>query len=92
VGGSLYNWCVYMIWSSRLDVYYTGVTTDLVRRLRQHNEGKGAKFTRGRGPWVRAKNHWVKGKSAALKLEREWKKLSHAEKVRMHSMECSPSW
>ncbi|MFY0544673.1 GIY-YIG nuclease family protein [Brevibacillus sp. H7] len=30
--------------------YYTGYTTELVRRIQEHNEGKGAKYTRGRGP------------------------------------------
>jgi putative endonuclease len=30
--------------------YYTGYTTELARRIREHNEGKGAKYTRGRGP------------------------------------------
>lgn len=30
--------------------YYTGYTTELVRRIHEHNEGKGAKYTRGRGP------------------------------------------
>jgi putative endonuclease len=30
--------------------YYTGYTTELRRRIDEHNEGKGAKYTRGRGP------------------------------------------
>lgn len=31
---------------------YTGITMDVARRLSEHNEGTGAKFTRGRGPWT----------------------------------------
>lgn len=44
-------WYVYVIRSDASNRYYRGITTDPVRRLRQHNEGKGAKYTRGRGPW-----------------------------------------
>jgi putative endonuclease len=31
---------------------YTGIAKDVARRLSEHNEGTGAKFTRGRGPWA----------------------------------------
>ena len=30
--------------------YYTGYTTDVERRLEEHNDGRGAKYTRGRRP------------------------------------------
>ena len=30
--------------------YYCGVTTDLDRRMKEHNEGRGARYTRGRSP------------------------------------------
>lgn len=45
-------WYLYVLHSESHRKYYRGITTDLERRLKQHNEGKGAKFTRGRGPWV----------------------------------------
>lgn len=45
-------WYVYVIYSESARKYYRGITTDPERRLKQHNSGKGAKYTRGRGPWV----------------------------------------
>lgn len=33
------------------EIAYTGIAVDVVGRLARHNRGKGAKFTRGRGPW-----------------------------------------
>jgi len=79
--GSSYDWCVYMLWSSKLDVYYIGITTDLPRRLKQHNEGKGAKFTRGKGPWVVAAYRPFEKKGEALRVEKRLKKLNHDSKA-----------
>jgi putative endonuclease len=60
---------------------YTGITTDVARRLAAHNLGRGAKYTRSRLPvalaWVTA----VAGRGAASRLEREIKRLSHAQKL-----------
>jgi putative endonuclease len=42
---------VYVLWNKRRGRTYVGWTLDLERRLAQHNEGIGAKFTRG-GRWV----------------------------------------
>jgi putative endonuclease len=44
-------WYVYVIYSKSANKYYRGISVDPARRLRQHNAGKGAKYTRGRGPW-----------------------------------------
>jgi putative endonuclease len=46
------RWFVYVIANARNELY-TGITFDTGtdRRLRQHNDGTGAKYTRGRGPW-----------------------------------------
>ena len=46
------------------NTYYTGFTTDVEKRLAEHNSGKGAKYTRGRTPCK------LEDKSSALK--REW--------------------
>jgi hypothetical protein len=43
------NWQVYIILCSDNSLY-TGITTDLTRRLRQHAAGRGAKYFRGRWP------------------------------------------
>lgn len=45
------SWFVYVIYSDTANKYYRGITNNVPRRLKQHNEGKGAKYTRGRGPW-----------------------------------------
>ena len=39
-------WFVYIIYSKKLDKYYTGVTNDLEWRLERHNQGWG-RFTKG---------------------------------------------
>ena len=73
-------WYVYML-SCNDNTYYTGVTNDLTRRVRQHNgllEG-GAKRTAGRKPFL----VWyleVFSRSSAQKLEAAIKKLTHADK------------
>lgn len=41
---------VYVLLNSA-GISYTGITRDVVARLAAHNSGKGARFTRGRGPW-----------------------------------------
>ena len=43
------NWWVYML-RCQDGTLYTGATCDIPRRLAAHNSGKGAKYTRGRGP------------------------------------------
>jgi len=55
---------------------YTGQTTDLERRLAQHNGEKpgGAKFTRGRGPWRLVHVEEFEDVGAALKRERAIKR------------------
>jgi len=45
-------WYLYVVYSEKANRYYRGITTDVERRLKQHNEGKGAKYTKGRGPWT----------------------------------------
>lgn len=59
---------------------YCGITNDLERRISQHNAGKGARYTRGRGP-VKLQRSWPqKSKSAALRAEFSFKKLSRSGK------------
>jgi putative endonuclease len=50
--------------------YYTGVTVDLDRRLRQHQEGTACRYTRTRRPVVLV--HREECGSRALALSREW--------------------
>ena len=61
---------------------YTGITKDTEARVAAHSSGKGAKYTRGRGPVRLVYAEQVVGKSDALKREYEIKKLSRAEKLK----------
>ncbi len=60
--------------------YYTGYTTDLERRLKEHKVGEGAKFTRSFGAKKILYHESFKDKSSALKREAEIKRLSRDEK------------
>lgn len=60
---------------------YTGITDDLPRRLNAHRSGKGAKYTRGRGPLELVYREDCPDKSAALRREIAVKKLSRQEKL-----------
>ena len=62
---------------------YTGITTDIENRIKVHNSGKGAKYTRGRTP-VKLLKFWiVETKSLALKEEYRIKQLSKIEKLEL---------
>ena len=60
--------------------YYTGWTTDLEQRLKAHNQGTGAKYTRARRPVSLAYAELHETKSEAMKREAAIKKLSRKEK------------
>lgn len=60
--------------------YYTGWTTDIIKRLHCHNAGKGAKYTRSRKPVHLVYLEAKVSKSEALKKEAVIKKLSRVEK------------
>lgn len=74
------RWHVYLV-RCRDGSLYAGITTDLARRLIEHNSGSGAKYTRSRRPvelvWAEVKRNG----SFARKREAEIKKMSRAEKV-----------
>ncbi|TMA18109.1 MAG: GIY-YIG nuclease family protein [Deltaproteobacteria bacterium] len=75
-------WHVYLVRCAD-GTLYAGATTDLVRRFAAHSDGKGARYTRGRGPLVLAWSEEVADRSAALRRERQIKRLSRAEKLRL---------
>ena len=62
---------------------YTGITTDVEKRLEAHRTGKGAKYTRGRAPLELVYRELCGSHSAALKRELEVKALSREDKRRM---------
>lgn len=75
-------WFVYMLRCAD-GTLYTGITTDLDRRLAAHNGGKGAKYTRGRGPVEIVWSKKTKDGTTARKLEASLKKLSKEAKEEM---------
>jgi putative endonuclease len=63
--------------------FYTGYTTDVERRVSEHDAGDGAKYTRGRTPVELAYTEEFASRSAAMSREYELKQLSRAEKERV---------
>lgn len=61
--------------------FYTGWTTDLRKRLKAHNEKKGAKYTRNRTPVQLVYFETFETKQEAMKREYAIKQLSRAEKL-----------
>ena len=59
---------------------YTGYAVDLDKRVRAHNEGRGAKYTAGRRPVCLVYSESFDSKSDALKREHELKRLPRAQK------------
>ena len=62
---------------------YTGITTDVEARLETHRSGKGAKYTRGRGPLELVYREECEDHSQALKRELAVKAMSREEKQKM---------
>ncbi|WP_017729531.1 GIY-YIG nuclease family protein [Halalkalibacterium ligniniphilum] len=60
--------------------WYTGYTTDIERRLSMHAAGKGAKYTRGRGPFHLVYACSYETKTEALQAEHAFKRLSRRQK------------
>lgn len=74
------RWFVYFVRCND-DSLYCGVTTDIARREREHNETiKGAKYTRVRRPVTMVYQLACTDRSAACKEEARLKKLSKAQK------------
>ena len=63
--------------------YYTGYTTDVERRVAEHDAGDGAKYTRGRTPVELIHVESFDSQSAAMSREYEIKQYSRAEKERL---------
>ena len=79
------NWYLYVLQCSD-GTLYTGITTDVYRRLGEHNlSPKGAKYTKTRRPVKLV--YWVdlKDRSAAQKAEYKFKKLTREQKEKIIS-------
>ena len=67
-------WSVYLV-ECKDGSFYCGISNNVPKRIKKHNSGKGAKYTRGRGPVVLMCSAECESKSAALKLEAAVKRL-----------------
>lgn len=65
------------------NTFYTGWTNDIEKRLQSHNEGTGAKYTRGRTPVELVYMEVFDTKQEAMKREAAIKKLSRVEKMKL---------
>ena len=76
------SWKVYILRCGNGSLY-TGITKDISARLEQHRSGKGAKYTRGRGPLELVYSEECPDHSAALRRELQIKALPRPEKEKM---------
>ncbi|EAM2852381.1 GIY-YIG nuclease family protein [Salmonella enterica] len=75
-------WYLYLIRTAD-NALYTGITTDVARRYRQHQTGKGAKALRGKGELTLVFAAQVGDRSLALRIEYRIKQLTKRQKERL---------
>lgn len=73
------EWVLYIL-SCADGTFYTGITNDLSARLQKHEDGTGAKYTKGRGPFQIVYREPQDNRSTALKRELAVKALSRTAK------------
>ena len=71
------------------DSLYCGITTDVKRRFKEHQAGKGGNYTRSHGAVKMVYIEKCKDRSTALKREAVIKRLSRAEKLKLTHSTCS---
>ncbi|NVM52130.1 MAG: GIY-YIG nuclease family protein [Candidatus Helarchaeota archaeon] len=76
----VYKYYVYIVRCEKDNSFYTGYTSDLDRRVRQHNNGIGSKYTRSHGPVQLLYYEMYRTRKKAMHREREIKKLSRKRK------------
>ena len=76
------SWKVYMLRCGDGSLY-TGIAVDVQARLETHRSGRGAKYTRGRGPLELVYTEQCPDKGAALKRELAIKALPREEKIKL---------
>lgn len=65
------------------NTYYTGYTTDVNKRVKTHNSGKGAKYTRGRTPVTLMHQEEFNDKGDAMRREIQIKKMKRQDKEKL---------
>lgn len=82
MSGKNRKWLVYIL-ECKDATLYTGITDNLEKRIAAHNCGRGAKYTRGRGPLQLRYVEEYDNHSQALRREIAIKRLSRNEKIRL---------
>jgi predicted GIY-YIG superfamily endonuclease len=80
------TWWVYLLRCAD-GTLYCGIALDVEARLALHEAGKGAKYTRGRGPLALVYTEACASRAEALRLERAIKRLPREAKLRL----CAPA-
>jgi len=85
------KWYVYIVQCADRS-YYTGISTDVERRVNEHNQGKtGAAYTRGRRPVTLVYQERARSRAQAGRREYEIRRLDRREKQRLiHSLNVVP--
>ena len=78
------HWMVYMLECADKTLY-TGITNNLDRRMAAHAAGKGARYTKGRGPFRLVSRETCAGRAEASRRETAIKVLARAKKLRLFS-------
>jgi putative endonuclease len=73
------NWFLYIIRCKNKSLY-TGITTDVKRRFKEHQEGKGSKYLRGKSPLKLVFKKKIGAKGLALRIENAIKNLPKEKK------------
>ena len=83
-------WCVYIVTCAD-GSFYTGVTTDIERRIKEHNDtkkgNKGARYTRARQPVSLTYLEYLNDRSGACKREAAIKRLNRKQKLELISQQ-----
>ncbi len=75
-------WFVYLV-RCKDRTLYTGVTTDVKRRVEEHNDGRGARYTRSRCPVTLVYRERAADRGAALRREYEIKRMTAERKLEL---------
>lgn len=76
------SWTIYILECAD-GTLYTGISPNVEQRIANHEKGKGARYTKGRGPFTLVYTEQKKTKGEALKREREIKSLRREEKLKL---------
>ncbi len=79
---TMQTWHVYILRCGDRTLY-TGITNDLAHRIAEHENGTGAKYTRGRAPFTLLYTETHPSRSQALKREARIKSFDRAAKLRL---------